>query len=67
VLGQLHQVHRSTCARWLEAARIKILRTARSHLRTTLGLDATALDSAIALVRSQLDLSLSRHLMSRSS
>jgi RNA polymerase sigma-70 factor, ECF subfamily len=66
VLGQLHQVHRSTCARWLEAARIKILRTARSHLRTTLGLDATALDSAIALVRSQLDLSLSRHLMSRS-
>jgi RNA polymerase sigma-70 factor, ECF subfamily len=66
-LGELHRVHRSTCARWIEAARVKILRVVRSHLRTTLGLSNADLESAIALVRSQLDLSLSRHLMSRSS
>lgn len=64
VLGPLHQVHRSTCARWIEAARAKVLRGVRSHLRARLGLDDAELDSAIAMVRSQLDLSLSRHLAS---
>jgi RNA polymerase sigma-70 factor (ECF subfamily) len=64
VLGPLHQVHRATCARWIEAARAKILRGIRQHLRTTLGLDNADLESAVALVRSQLDLSLSRHLAS---
>ena len=65
VLGQLHGVHRSTCARWLETVRVKVLRGVRSHLRTRLGPDAPDLDAAVALVRSQLDLSLSRHLSSR--
>lgn len=63
-LGPLHQVHRATCARWIEAARVKILRGVRNHLRSRLELDDDALDSAIALVRSQLDLSLCRHLAS---
>jgi RNA polymerase sigma-70 factor (ECF subfamily) len=67
VLGQLYQVNRSTCARWIERARVKILRAISGHLRTKLGLDDEALESAIALVRSQLDLSLSRHLLSHSS
>lgn len=67
VLGQFHGVHRSTCARWIEAVRVKILRSVRSHLRARLGLDAADLDAAVALVRSQLDLSLSRHLTSRDS
>lgn len=66
LLGPLHQVHRSTCARWLEAARVKILRGVRNHLRTQLGLDDADLESAIAMVRSQLDLSLGRHLASGS-
>jgi len=64
MLGPLHQVHRATCARWIEAARVKILRGVRSHLRTSLQLDDSDLESAVALVRSQLDLSLQRHLAS---
>lgn len=63
-LGPLHRVHRATCARWIEAARVKILRGVRSHLRTSLQLDDGDLESAVALVRSQLDLSLQRHLAS---
>jgi RNA polymerase sigma-70 factor (ECF subfamily) len=62
MLGAFHQVHRSTCARWLEATRLKVLRGVRNHLRAKLGLDDAELESAVALVRSQLDLSLVRHL-----
>jgi RNA polymerase sigma-70 factor (ECF subfamily) len=62
LLAPLHQVHRSTCARWIEAARIKILRGVRHRLRAALGLDDGELDRVLELVRSQLDLSLSRHL-----
>lgn len=61
-LAPLHRVHRATCARWIEAAREKILRRVKSHLRDVLDLPAGDLDSAIVLVQSQLDLSLSRHL-----
>jgi RNA polymerase sigma-70 factor (ECF subfamily) len=64
VLGQLYQVNRSTCARWIERARVRILRALRGYMRTELGLDREDLDSAIALVQSQLDLSLSRQLLS---
>jgi len=66
LLAPLHQVHRSTCARWIESARGKVLRGVRNHLRARLGLDGAELDAAIAMVRSQLDLSLSRHLASGS-
>lgn len=59
-LGPLYGVHRATCARWIEAARSKILRGIRDHLREALGLETAELESAIALVRSQLDLGLSR-------
>ena len=61
-LAPLHRVHRATCARWIEAAREKILRRVKSHLRDALDLPPSDLDSAIVLVQSQLDLSLSRHL-----
>ncbi|MEJ7598887.1 MAG: hypothetical protein WKG01_13345 [Kofleriaceae bacterium] len=61
-LAPLHRVHRATCARWIETAREKILRRVKSHLRDALDLPSTELDSAIVLVQSQLDLSLSRHL-----
>jgi RNA polymerase sigma-70 factor (ECF subfamily) len=63
-LASLHDVHRSTCARWLESARTTILHAIRRHLRAQLGLDSTELERAVALVSSQLDLSLSRHLAS---
>jgi RNA polymerase sigma-70 factor (ECF subfamily) len=59
-LGRLHGVHRATAARWLESARGHVLRGVRRHLRAALGLDRRELDSAVALVRSRLDLSLSR-------
>jgi RNA polymerase sigma-70 factor (ECF subfamily) len=64
-LGPLHRAHRATCARWIEAARVKILRGVRRELRAKLALDGAELESAVALVRSQLDLSLCRHLASR--
>jgi len=64
-LCQLHRVHRATCARWIDAARVKVVRGVRRHLRVTLGLERDELDTALALVRSQLDLSLSRQLASR--
>jgi RNA polymerase sigma-70 factor (ECF subfamily) len=67
MLGPLHRVHRSTCARWIEAARAKILREVRSHLRAKLALDERDLESVLELVRSQLDLSLPHHLASRDS
>jgi RNA polymerase sigma-70 factor (ECF subfamily) len=65
MLAPLYQVHRSTCARWIDAARVKLLRDVRKHLRARLDLDDAELDSAVDLVRSQLDLSLCRHLASR--
>ncbi|MBA3391685.1 MAG: hypothetical protein H0T89_03525 [Deltaproteobacteria bacterium] len=61
-LAQLHRAHRATCARWIETARTKILRRVKSHLRDALDLPPAELDSAIVLVQSQLDLSLSRQL-----
>jgi RNA polymerase sigma-70 factor (ECF subfamily) len=64
MLAPLYQVHRSTCARWIDAARVKVLRGVRKQLRTRLALDDAELESAVELVRSQLDLSLCRHLAS---
>jgi RNA polymerase sigma-70 factor (ECF subfamily) len=61
-LGALHGVHRATCARWIASARHDILAALRKRLRGGLGLDHRDIESAIALVRSRLDLSLSRHL-----
>nr|MDQ3368351.1 transcriptional regulator [Myxococcota bacterium] len=61
-LGRLHRVHRSTCARWIETARADVLTAIRRHLRQALDLGESDLESALALVRSQLDLSLSRQL-----
>jgi RNA polymerase sigma-70 factor (ECF subfamily) len=63
-LAPLHSVHRATCARWIEAARGNILLAVRGYLKDTLGLAAVELDSMIELVRSQLDLSLTRQLRS---
>jgi RNA polymerase sigma-70 factor (ECF subfamily) len=62
LLAPVHQVHRSTCARWIEAARVKVLRDIRQQLRRVLGVDDRELDRAVALVQSQLDLSLRRNL-----
>jgi RNA polymerase sigma-70 factor (ECF subfamily) len=61
-LAPLYDVHRATCARWIAEARAKILRGMRGHFREALDLAPADLESAIDLVGSQLDLSLSRQL-----
>jgi RNA polymerase sigma-70 factor (ECF subfamily) len=65
ILGRLHGVHRATAARWVEAARASVVRAVRRHLRGTLGLGASELDSIVGLVKSGLDVSLTRLLASR--
>ena len=50
--------------RWIASARDEILSGLRKRLRAALGLEHGEIESAVALVRSQLDLSLSRHLRS---
>lgn len=64
-LAALHGVHRATCARWIASARDDIMSNLRRGLRAALGIEPREIESAIELVRSQLDLSLSRHLRSR--
>jgi RNA polymerase sigma-70 factor, ECF subfamily len=61
-LGRLHGVHRATTARWVESARENVLRGVLRYLRQALGLSEEDLGNVLELVRSQLDLSLSRHL-----
>jgi RNA polymerase sigma-70 factor (ECF subfamily) len=65
-LARLHGIHRATSARWIAAARADLVQRVRGHLRAALSLDDRELDSVIGLVRSRLDLSLSR-LLRRSS
>lgn len=60
VLARLHRVHRATAARWVASARASLLRGIRRHFARSVGLDRAELDSLVALVRSRLDLSLSR-------
>lgn len=57
-IGALYGVHRVTVARWLAAARRRLMAETRRLLRERLGLDTEALKSALRLVRSDLDLSL---------
>lgn len=59
-LGVMLQVHRSTVNRWLVDARAKILTEMRRLLRERLSLSPGDFDSLAALVRSSLDLSISR-------
>jgi RNA polymerase sigma-70 factor (ECF subfamily) len=59
-IGRLFQVNRSTAFRWIDAAREELVNHARAQLRNRIGLDATEFESLVQLVRSQLDLSLSR-------
>jgi RNA polymerase sigma-70 factor, ECF subfamily len=60
VLARLHRVHRATAARWVASARAALLRGVRRYFAGPTGLDRAELDSLVALVRSRLDLSLSR-------
>ena len=59
-LGRLYSIHRATAARWLERAHVDLSKGVRRHLQSALGLRPDELDSLMAAVTSQLDLSLSR-------
>ena len=59
-LAPLHRVHRATAARWLAAIREKILRATELELAERAGIRGESLHSLVAVVRSRLDLSLSR-------
>lgn len=63
-IGRLFQVNRSTTFRWIDAAREALVDYARAQLRARIGVDAGEFESLVQLVRSQLDLSLSRLLRS---
>lgn len=61
-LGAMYGVNRATAARWLAAIRKLVLDGARAELQTRLHLSESECDSIVMLVRSQLDLSIVRHL-----
>lgn len=57
-LGALHGVHRATAARWVEEARQLVVDGTKARLRERLRLSADELDDILALVHSQLEVSL---------
>jgi RNA polymerase sigma-70 factor (ECF subfamily) len=61
-LAGLYRRHRSTIARQIEGARQQILRAVRDELVPRLGLKQGEIDSLIAALRSQLDVSVLRFL-----
>lgn len=61
-LGAMYSVHRATAARWVQRARQLVVERTREFLVKRLSLDEQELDEMLALMRSQLDVSL-RHYM----
>lgn len=59
-IGQMYGVHHATAARWVADAREELLTATRTRLVARLGVEDAELRSILALVRSQLDLSISR-------
>jgi len=59
-VGALYHVHRATAARWLAAAKEALMQTSIARMQQQLGLSEEALASAQRLMRSQIDLSISR-------
>ncbi|MDI1445999.1 sigma-70 family RNA polymerase sigma factor [Polyangium sp. 6x1] len=62
-IGAIHRVHRSTVARWIAHARESIFLETQRLLRERLGLDNADFNSLLALVKSELNLSLHRYLI----
>ena len=61
-IGAIYRVHRVTAYRWLEKAREALVAGIQQTLRERLRLDQGEFDSILRLIRSQLHLSLVRHL-----
>jgi RNA polymerase sigma-70 factor (ECF subfamily) len=61
-LGALYGVNRATAARWLSGARAALVDYTREEVRANLRVSESECDSLMALVRSDLDVSIVRHL-----
>jgi RNA polymerase sigma-70 factor (ECF subfamily) len=61
-IGTLYGVHKSTAHRWVEAARDLVTKRTRNNFQELAKLAPGELDSILRLLRSQLDLSLTRNL-----
>ena len=61
-IGAIYRVHRVTAFRWLEKAKEQLVRTTLETLRGRLKLPVNELESVLRMIRSQVHLSLVRHL-----
>jgi RNA polymerase sigma-70 factor, ECF subfamily len=61
-IAAMHGVHRATSARWLKRVREQLYSETRRGLMSRLRLTPSEFESALRLVRSQLDVSIVRHL-----
>jgi RNA polymerase sigma-70 factor, ECF subfamily len=61
-IGAIYRVHRVTAFRWLEKAKEQLVKSTLDTLRARLKLPAAELDSVLRMIRSQIHLSLVRHL-----
>ncbi len=61
-IGAIYRVHRVTAFRWLEKAKEALVKNTLDLLRARLKLPAAELDSVLRMIRSQIHLSLVRHL-----
>jgi RNA polymerase sigma-70 factor (ECF subfamily) len=61
-IGAIYRVHRVTAFRWLEKAKELLVRSTLDTLRQRLKLPTDELDSVLRMIRSQIHLSLVRHL-----
>ena len=61
-IGAIYRVHRVTAFRWIEKAKDQLVKATLDTLRARLKLPADELDSVLRMIRSQIHLSLIRHL-----
>jgi RNA polymerase sigma-70 factor, ECF subfamily len=61
-IGAIYRVHRVTAFRWIEKAKEQLVKATLEHLRAKLKLPSAELDSVLRMIRSQIHLSLVRHL-----
>ena len=64
-LAKLYRVHRATCARWLADARADLGKQTRKRLMAALGMPTNDVDSLLRFLDSDIELSISRILISR--
>ena len=61
-IGAIYRVHRVTAFRWIEKAKDQLVKSTLDTLRARLKLPASELESVLRMIRSQIHLSLVRHL-----